>query len=103
MRQLLGCKWRTAIFAQFHAILSSFTGLKRHILWIVFLVQSWALWNIRNKLIIEKKVMNHPANIIYKIVILQLWSLKLRAIEKEGLNWMAQELRVLYAAMKRRS
>jgi hypothetical protein len=31
-RQLLGCNWRPANFAQFHAILSSFSGYPRRLL-----------------------------------------------------------------------
>jgi hypothetical protein len=37
-RQLLGCNWRPANFAQFHAILSSFSGYSRRLLWVLFLV-----------------------------------------------------------------
>jgi hypothetical protein len=101
LRQLLGCNWCPANFAQFHAILSGFSGYARKLLWVLFLAQSWALWNTRNKLAIEKKVISNPADIIYKIIILlQLWSLKFKSREKEGLNWMAQELRELYVHLK---
>jgi hypothetical protein len=67
MSQLLGRNWRATNFAQLHAILSSFLRYLRRILWILFLAQSWTLWNTRNKLTIEKKIVNHPADIIYKI------------------------------------
>jgi hypothetical protein len=101
LRQLLGCNWCPANFAQFHAILSGFSGYARKLLWVLFLAQSWALWNTRNKLAIEKKVISNPADIIYKIIILlQLWSLKFKSREKEGLNWMAQELRELSVHLK---
>nr|XP_051208064.1 uncharacterized protein LOC127323999 [Lolium perenne] len=71
------------------------------LLWVLFLAQSWALWNVRNKLAIEKKIISNPADIIYKITIfLQLWSLKAKAREKEGLSWMACELRELYVQLK---
>jgi hypothetical protein len=100
-RQLLGCNWRPANFAQFHDILSSFSGYPRKLLWILFLAQSWALWNVRNKLAIEKKIIANPADIVYKIIIfLQLWSLKCKSREKEGLSWMARELRELYASLR---
>jgi hypothetical protein len=46
-------------------------------------------------------VLNHPADLIYKIIIfLQLWSIKFKSLEKEGLSWMVRELRELYVAMK---
>jgi hypothetical protein len=71
------------------------------LLWVFFLAQSWALWNVRNKLAIEKKLISNPADILYKIIIfLQLWSLKAKAREKEGLSWMARELRELYVQLK---
>jgi hypothetical protein len=74
LRSLLGCKWYPNNFAQFHAILSSFSCRARKIMWTLFLTQSWALWTVRNKLTVEKKVMNHPANLIFKMCIfLQLW------------------------------
>ncbi|XP_071676870.1 uncharacterized protein [Lolium perenne] len=62
LRQLLGCNWCPTNFAQFHAILSGFSGYARRLLW--------------------------------------LWSLKFKSREKEGLNWMAQELRELYVHLK---
>jgi hypothetical protein len=64
LRQLLGRNWRPANFAQFHAILSSFSGLSRRLLLVLFLAQSWALWLIRNKLTIERKVINHSADVL---------------------------------------
>jgi hypothetical protein len=100
-RQMLGCNWCPTNFAQFHDILSSFSGYPRKLLWLLFLAQSWALWNVRNKLAIEKKTIANPADIIFKIIIfLQLWSLRCKPREKEGLSWIARELRELYAALK---
>ncbi|KAK1650153.1 hypothetical protein QYE76_067958 [Lolium multiflorum] len=100
-RQLLGCNWCPANFPQFHAILSGFSGYARKLLWVLFLAQSWALWNTRNKLAIEKKVISNPADIIYKIILLlQLWSIKFKSRENEGLKWMARELRELYVQLK---
>ncbi|XP_051229193.1 uncharacterized protein [Lolium perenne] len=103
LRQLLECNWRPANFPQFHAILSGFAGYSRRILWVLFLAQSWALWTIRNKLTIDRKIINHPADFIYKFVIfLQLWRPKFKGMEKEGLCWMERKLRELYASMKPR-
>ena len=71
-------------------------------MWVLFLAQSWALWNTRNKLAIEKKTISNPADIIYKpIIFLQLWSLKFKSRENEGLSWMARELRDLYMQLNR--
>jgi hypothetical protein len=59
LRQLLGCNWCPANFVQFHHILLSLAGYPRRLSWMLFLAQSWALWQIRNKLTIEKKEPNH--------------------------------------------
>jgi hypothetical protein len=54
-----------------------------------------------NKLTIEKKVMNHPANIIFKTCIfLQLWTVKAKAGDMEDLIWLASEPRELYASVR---
>jgi hypothetical protein len=104
LRQVLGCNWCPANFAQFHAILSSFSGLSRRLLWVFFLAQSWALWLIRNKLTIERKIINHPADVLYKtVILLQLWSSRFKGRDKEGLAWMADQLRELYASMRPRN
>jgi hypothetical protein len=101
LRQLLGCAWRPASFAQFHHILSSLAGLPRRMLWLLFLAQSWALWLTRNKMSIEKKIPNHPSDIIFKTMLfLQLWSINSKRRDQEGLCWMINELRELYSASR---
>jgi hypothetical protein len=73
-------------FAQFHHILSSLAGMLRRLIWLLFLAQSWALWLIRNKLSIEKKVPNHPCDVIFKTMLfLQLWSINSKTIDQEGI------------------
>ena len=95
--QLLRCSWCPGNFTQFYAILSGFNGQSKRLLWILFLAQIWALWLVRNKLTIESKTLSHPADIIYKtIIFLQLWKLNTKAQDKEGLDWMASELRAVY-------
>lgn len=101
IRQILDCTWNPGNFPQFHAILSSLAGRARRLLWFLFLAQSWALWNIRNNLTIEKKVINLPANVILKTAIfLQLWTVKAKASDREGLRWLENKLRELYAAVR---
>jgi hypothetical protein len=65
-RQLLGCNWCPANFAQLFAIISSLSGRFRRCVWLLFIAQSWALWLFRNKMTIESKFMKHSANIISK-------------------------------------
>jgi hypothetical protein len=101
IRQILDCNWNPGNFPQFHAILSSLAGRARRLLWFLFLAQAWALWNIRNKLTIEKKVINHPANVIFKTAIfIQLWSGKAKPSDRDGLRWLENKLRELYTAVR---
>jgi hypothetical protein len=57
------------------------------------------LWHISNKLTIEKKVIKHASDYIYKsIVFLQLWALSARSQGKEEILGMAEELKEIVAA-----
>ena len=69
MRQALGRDWGPSSFAHLLLILSNLSGRDRKLFWVLFLAQSWALWLTRNKLALEKKVIRHPADIIFKTVI----------------------------------
>lgn len=79
VRQLLGCSWNPMNFVQFHSILSGYAGKPNRLLWFLFLAQSWALWLVRNKMTIEAKFIRHPADLIYKtLILLQLWTTNAR-------------------------
>ena len=99
LRQVLGRPWCPQNFAQFFAILANFTGRARRLIWLLFLAQAWALWSVRNKLSIERKVVKHPADIIFKtMVFLQAWLPPLRSLDKEGASWLVAKLRELHAS-----
>jgi hypothetical protein len=69
LRELLGCNWSPASFAQFFAIVSNFSGSFRRLAWVLFVAQSWTPWTCRNKLTIESKVLSHPADIVFKTML----------------------------------
>ena len=61
----------TVSFLQFLAILEGFFSDKtRKVLWILFATQSWALWVIQNKILIEGKFQRQLANVIFKPLLL---------------------------------
>jgi hypothetical protein len=66
VRQLLGCSLNPINFAQFYAIVSTFAGKIRRVLWMLFATLAWALWNVHNKLTLERKVLWTPAHIVFK-------------------------------------
>ena len=100
-RQALGRDWHPQNFAQFFALLSTFSGRTKRLIWLLFLAQAWALWAVRNKLAIEKKIINHPADIIFiSMIFLQAWIPPLKAQDKEGASWLVAKLRELHAVSR---
>ena len=101
MRQTLGRDWAPTSFAQFFSILTNLTGQFCRLLWVLFLAQSWALWHVRNKLAIEKKVIHHPTDILFKtLIFLQLWIPTLKSSDQEGVRWLISELKQTHLACR---
>ena len=104
VRQLLGCSWSPANFPQFHANLQSVLGHRRKVCWIVVSLLFWALWLVRNKLSIEHKVLRHPADLIFKMLMfLQFWARLSKEREQVALQAVAGDLKALYASLAPRS
>jgi hypothetical protein len=99
VRQLFDCAWSPANFPQLYAIVANLLGGQRRVVWALFAAQSWALWLTRNKLAIESKLINHPADLIFKtLVFLQLWTPAARHRDQANLRWLSAELKKLHAA-----
>jgi hypothetical protein len=46
----------------------------RRLLWTLFATQNWALWTTRNKVILESKIPQQSANLIFKtFLFMQQW------------------------------
>jgi hypothetical protein len=87
VRQLLGCSWSPANLLQWYGILASLLGGQRFLAWTLFAVQSWAIWHIKNKLLIESKLIRNPSDIIFKtLVFLQLWVPTLRSKDQPSMR-----------------
>lgn len=69
VRDVIRCSWAPASFAAFHSLNGRLTGLSRKISWLIFSPMSWALWQIRNKALIEGIFIKHPADALYKMII----------------------------------
>jgi hypothetical protein len=64
---------------------------------MLFAVQSWALWNIRNKISIEHKLPSQPAECFFKTsLFLQLWRPLLRSKLNSKMECLLDVLRTLY-------
>jgi hypothetical protein len=86
---LAACNWHPANFAQFHHILSTLAGASRRWLWLLFLAQSWALWQVCNKMTIENFFINHPSA-----------SINSKTRDKAGICWMFNEFREIYVTSR---
>jgi hypothetical protein len=101
IRDLLACSWDPAGAADFVAIANGLTGRLRRIAWYTFAAQSWALWNIRNKLAIEGSLISNPADAIFKMSIyMQSWRVLVRRKDRPLLDVALDEVRRLHARIR---
>jgi hypothetical protein len=66
IREAFGVQWNPRTFQEFFDIVNSLAHGFKQAIWLLFAAQSWALWNIRNKITIEHKLSSHPADCIFK-------------------------------------
>jgi hypothetical protein len=50
------------------ALAQGVSGSLHRVVWFAFAAQCWALWNIRNKLTIERKLIGNPADTLFSNV-----------------------------------
>ena len=66
----------------------------------MFVVLCWTLWITHNKLVIESKVPNHPADIMFKMALfLQVWINLAKPQNSEKLLLVARGLREIYFSL----
>ncbi|KAK1615991.1 hypothetical protein QYE76_021508 [Lolium multiflorum] len=93
IRELLACSWDPAGAADFVAIANGLSGRFRRIAWFTFAAQSWALWNIRNKLAIEGSLISISADAIFKMSIyMQSWRVLVRPRDRPLLDMALDEI-----------
>jgi hypothetical protein len=60
-------------------IVQGLSGPLRRLVLFTFAAQCWALWNIRNKLAIEGKLINNPTDALFKMsMYMQGWRVLVR-------------------------
>jgi hypothetical protein len=96
VRELLGCDWNPAGAGQFLGLVQGLSGALRRLVWFTFAAQSWALWNIRNKLAIEGRMINNPADaILHMSLNMQRWRVLVRPRDRRLLDEAMLEVRRL--------
>jgi hypothetical protein len=97
IREALGVQWNPQSFQDFFLILNSLSPSFKYLIWMLFAAQSWALWNIRNKISIEHKLPSQPADSFFKTsLFLQLWRPLLRNKLNTKMDCLVDMLRSLY-------
>jgi hypothetical protein len=74
VRAMLQVNWNPTSFAQFFRIISELSPGHGRAVWILFAAQSWVLWHICNKIVMEQSFPNQSADCVLKtFVFLQQW------------------------------
>jgi hypothetical protein len=101
VRELLGDVWNPAGAGQFLAIVHGLSGPLRRTAWFTFAAQCWALWNIRNKLAIEGKLINSPADAMFQMMLyMQRWRALVRTKDRGLLDMTMDEIRRVQLRMR---
>jgi hypothetical protein len=100
-RELLQCDWNPAGAGQFIGLVQNLSGSLRRLAWFTFAAQCWALWNIRNKLAMEGKTINNPADAFFHMITyMQRWRVLVRPRDREMLDVLMGELRGLQTRLR---
>jgi hypothetical protein len=98
MRDILHCDWNPAGAGEFLSIAQGLSGSFRRLVWFTFVALCWALWNIRNKLTIEGKLIGNPADALFQMSLhMQHRRVLVRPKDRELLDVALDEVRRLYA------
>jgi hypothetical protein len=101
VRELHPCNWNPTGVVEFIAIVQGLSGPLRRLAWFAFAALGRTLWNTRNKLAIEGKVIGHPANVLFTMSIhMQSWRVLIRQRDRDLLDEALGELRRLYARIR---
>ncbi|KAK1663022.1 hypothetical protein QYE76_051181 [Lolium multiflorum] len=98
VRELLHCEWNPGGIGDFIALAQGISGPLRSLVWFTFAAMSWSLWNIRNKLTIEGKLINNPTDAFYHMMLhMQSWRVLVRRRDRALLDEALEAVRLLHA------
>jgi hypothetical protein len=102
VRELLPCSWNPTGVGDFITIAQGLSVPLRRIAWFTFAALCWSLWNIRNKLAMEGKMISSPADALYKMSIyMQSWRVLARRRDRALLDEVRDGVRRLHARTRR--
>jgi hypothetical protein len=98
VRELLHCEWNPGGIGDFIALAQGISGPLRSLVWFTFAAMSWSLWNIRNNLTIEGKLINNPTDAFYHMMLhMQSWRVLVRRRDRALLDEALEAVRLLHA------
>jgi hypothetical protein len=98
VRELLHCEWNPGGIGDFIALAQGISGPLRSLVWFTFAAMAWSLWNIRNKLTIEGKLINNPTDAFYHMMLhMQSWRVLVRRRDRALLDEALEAVRLLHA------
>jgi hypothetical protein len=98
VRELLSCTWDPTGVGDFISLVQGLSGPLRRLAWYAFAALAWTLWNTRNKLALEGKLIAHPADAMFTMSIyMQSWRVLVRQRDRVLLDEALGELRRLQA------
>ena len=93
VRDAFHSNWNPASGADLLTLIKTQKGYSARIAWRCVGALLWAIWTTRNKIMIEKKFPNHPADVIFKChLFLQTW-IQLRK-ERDAERMMESMMRI---------
>jgi hypothetical protein len=66
--EALGPEWQAFDLGEFLEVRANHTGGRRRLFWLVFAAISWALWTIRNKMVIEHIFLRRASDSVFKFL-----------------------------------
>lgn len=93
LREALGPDWQASDLGEFLEAAANHTGRRKCLFWMVFAAMTCSLWNIRNKMVIERVFLRHASDSIFKFMaFLQLWYPLCRQRDRARLDEMLDHL-----------
>ena len=102
LREATGCSWNPSYFAELYGLIMASNAQDRKLAWLGVGALAWSLWTTRNKATIEGIFLRHPADVVYKLVILlQLWKGLTRQRARPGVERLIARLKAKCAELRR--
>jgi hypothetical protein len=55
LQEALGPEWQALDLGEFLEVQANHSGSRKRLFWLLFATMSWTLWNVRNKMVIERR------------------------------------------------